>query len=88
MELIKPIPFHAVPADRLSGASCSEVFPVSSSFYGLPHGLFDRAIIRLALEEAVAVGELHKRRHLLRWGLLSVHARSIIDVGGVKLLPE
>ena len=52
-----------------------------------PHGLGDGPLFRLPLEEALSIGELHKRRHLLFLGRLSVHARSVIEVGGVKELP-
>jgi hypothetical protein len=35
----------------------------------------------------LSVGELHKRRHVLCFGRLSIHARSVIEVGGVKESP-
>ena len=58
-----------------------------SALQRFPHGLGDDPLFRLPLEEALSVGELHKRRHVLCFGRLSVHARSVIEVGGVKESP-
>jgi hypothetical protein len=35
----------------------------------------------------LSVGELHKRRHVLCLSGLSIHARSVIEVGGAKESP-
>ena len=58
-----------------------------SALQRFPHSLGDDALFRLPLEEALSIGELHKRRHVLLFRRSSVHARSVIEVGGAKELP-
>jgi hypothetical protein len=55
----------------------------------LPHSLIGSAFLCLVLQQSLAVGELHERRKLLiLWQLLIGHTKSVIDDGGVKVLPE